>query len=659
MRADKYGPPSALACLLLVCWWAYQPGLSGGFLFDDYINLDALGRSGPVVDWPSLLRYLTSGSADPIGRPLSLLSFLMDARDWPADPEPFLRTNVLLHGLNGVLLYLLVLSLETAREPSKRTRHATALLATSCWLLHPLLVSTTLYVVQREAMLPATFTLAGLLGYIHGFSRYVRSQGNQGTLLMAGAIVLGSVLGALCKANGVLLPLLAWVLTATVLQTSRVGVLSPAAAHRLLRLQQLLLWLPSALLLCYLAQLLFQWAQIPDGRGWSIGQRLITQPRVLLHYLVLLLAPRSLSSGLYNDGYAVSMTLWNPTSTFPALLLVSALLVLATKKRHQHPRSSCAVLFFFAGHALESSVIPLELFFEHRNYVPSLLLFWPVSAAIVEWGRAPALRTFVAMALIATLSTITWQRSSLWGRPADLAAAWALRNPGSSRAQATWAASQVDAGRANAALMRLRPLWRQRPADLQLGLSTIDAACQAGDLREQDTDALAYTLRNTQVGAGLARQWLADKIMGGGTCIDEKIFWQWVAAAANTTTLRTTGSRMREANPLFGALELRRGDFDAALRYFNEAVRITGSPRDAVNYAGLLAAHGAYRQALAHLSTYEHTAIRNQRAAPGMPWLHSQVLARQAYWPRRVSALRTGIIDAMRTRTGQAPGALR
>src|SRR5688500_18346788 len=107
----RHWPWLGLALLLFSAWLAYRPGLAGGFLFDDFINLPALGAMGPVDDWPTFWRYLTSGTADPTGRPLALLSFLADARDWPADPAPFLRSNVLLHLLNGSLLFLLLRAL--------------------------------------------------------------------------------------------------------------------------------------------------------------------------------------------------------------------------------------------------------------------------------------------------------------------------------------------------------------------------------------------------------------------------------------------------------------------------------------------------------------------------------------------------------------------
>ena len=107
---------ACLAALLLIAGLCYLPGLNGGFLFDDFVNLDALGKRGPIDNAPAFWRYITSGTADPTGRPLALLSFLIDARDWPADPAPFLRTNLLLHLLNGVLLFALLRNHDNLRS---------------------------------------------------------------------------------------------------------------------------------------------------------------------------------------------------------------------------------------------------------------------------------------------------------------------------------------------------------------------------------------------------------------------------------------------------------------------------------------------------------------------------------------------------------------
>ena len=193
--------------LLGLTVYAYFPGLNGGFLFDAYINLPALGAQGPIDNWPAFWRYITSGTADPTGRPLTLLTFLLDAQDWPAPAFAFKRTALALHLLNGVLLYLLLVRLDTLlRDKPAWVHRLTAMCSASLWLLHPLLVSTTLYVIQREAMLPATCVLAGLLIWLHGRSKLGRGEIVQGTIWSAAGLAVFTVLGILAKANGALLP---------------------------------------------------------------------------------------------------------------------------------------------------------------------------------------------------------------------------------------------------------------------------------------------------------------------------------------------------------------------------------------------------------------------------------------------------------------------
>ena len=159
----------AIAALAI---WAYLPGLSGTFLFDDLANLPQLGATGPVDDWATFWRYVTSGTADPTGRPLALLSFLIDANDWPADSASFLRTNLILHLCNGALLFVLLRQLDRRLDGTSEQTNSAAALGAGFWLLHPLFVSTTLYIVQREAMLCSSFVFAGLISYAHGRTRY-------------------------------------------------------------------------------------------------------------------------------------------------------------------------------------------------------------------------------------------------------------------------------------------------------------------------------------------------------------------------------------------------------------------------------------------------------------------------------------------------------
>src|SRR5205814_2077249 len=120
----------------------------------------------------------------------------------------------------------------------------------------------------------------------------------------------------------------------------------------------------------------------------------------------------------------------------------------------------------FAAQLVESSFVPLELYFEHRNYLPALLLFWPLGLAIARWRRPRGIRLALAALLVLLFAFTTWQRAALWGHPERMALAWALKQPDSSRAQSVAAMAEAAAGRPEVALRRLARLWRERPYDL-------------------------------------------------------------------------------------------------------------------------------------------------------------------------------------------------
>lgn len=626
-----------LCALLVLAWLAYRPGLAGGFLFDDFVNLDALGKTGRVDDWPTFWRYLTSGSADPTGRPLSMLSFLLDARDWPADPWAFLRTNVLLHLGNGALLFALLRQLGRRLDGASPSTDAAALLGAGLWLLHPLFASTTLYIVQREAMLAATFSLLGLLAWGHGRALLARAP-RAGVAWMIGGIGVGTLLAMSCKANGALLPLLAWVLDATVYR--RDGE-TPLAK----RLRIALLVLPGLLLCGYVLSKLAQWSAPLDSRPWTIGQRVLTEPRVLLDYLRLLLVPRVLSNGVYNDGFAWSTGLLHPASTLPALLGVLALLAAGFALRARAPAVSAAVLFFFAGHLLESTTLPLELYFEHRNYLPAMLLGWPLARAVVRWQVPAAWRGALAAVLLALLAAITWQRAALWADQPRMAALWAATNPGSSRAIATQALFAMRAQRPELAMATLAEPWKRRPYDLQLALNYASAACMARALTPDDIAAVATALQHATEGDQLVYRWLGDALelaqAGGCPGLDIDTAERWTRAALANPRLASMPGRRQDLHSVLGRIALARGDAGAALREFRSALDAWPTPDAAAQQSALLASSGHPAEGLALLDHYAAIAPLRKRAGGwNMPRVHEWVLERQGYWRNEFAELR-------------------
>src|SRR5690606_19145661 len=136
--------------------------------------------------------------------------FLLDANDWPADPRPFKRTNLIVHLIVGFVLYSATQKLLQASGRTSEEATRIAALSAVLWLLNPFLVSTTLYVVQRMTQLATLFVLGGIWCYIHG-RRLLVSRPRHGYAWMSLGVPLFTVLAVLSKENGALLPLLALV----------------------------------------------------------------------------------------------------------------------------------------------------------------------------------------------------------------------------------------------------------------------------------------------------------------------------------------------------------------------------------------------------------------------------------------------------------------
>ncbi|MGL1834652.1 hypothetical protein ACKVEX_13735, partial [Rhodocyclaceae bacterium SMB388] len=195
--------------MFALAWLVYRPGLAGTFLFDDWSNLRLLGDFGQIDNLESLKLYLLSGFAGPTGRPVAMLSFLLDARDWPADPRPFKQTNVLIHLLNGLVLFALLRLLARALGKPPATAAWAAMFAAAIWLLHPLWISTTLYAVQRMTQLSALFMLLGMAFYVQTRLRHGPVANARLIAQSAAALGICGMLAVFSKENGALLaPLL-------------------------------------------------------------------------------------------------------------------------------------------------------------------------------------------------------------------------------------------------------------------------------------------------------------------------------------------------------------------------------------------------------------------------------------------------------------------
>ena len=90
--------------LVLITFFCYLPGVTGTFYYDD---IKPLSKLADVDNLQTAIHYVLTEASGPLGRPISMISFLFNANDWPENGVNFFYFNVVLHCLNGLCVFLL------------------------------------------------------------------------------------------------------------------------------------------------------------------------------------------------------------------------------------------------------------------------------------------------------------------------------------------------------------------------------------------------------------------------------------------------------------------------------------------------------------------------------------------------------------------------
>jgi tetratricopeptide (TPR) repeat protein len=316
---------------------------------------------------------------------------------------------------------------------------------TAIWLLHPLNLTTTLYVVQRMTSLSALFTVLGLALYVTGRTR--QQEGRGGFSFILGGIIGCGALALMAKENGALLPLYALVVEWSLF---RFAARDHFTRRSLIGLFVCLILIPACTLVGYTA-LHPEWLlSAYRNRSFLLSERLLTEARILWTYIRLLVAPSVQELALYHDDIPVSRGLMEPVSTLWAVIGLGMAATTAIALRARAPMVSLGILWFFAGHLMESSFIGLELMHEHRNYLPELGILMALLSAAFGIGQARNVSRFAATAVVtaacAALWIVTFVRAGQYGNEYARALYEVRHHPDSARAN-------YEAGRALAILL--------------------------------------------------------------------------------------------------------------------------------------------------------------------------------------------------------------
>ncbi len=465
--------------LTAICYW---PSLDGPFLFDDIPNLEPMGERGGLIAAEQYLEFIATPRSGPLGRPLSLASFTLNAKTWPADPRPFRITNLVIHLVNGFLIFLFARRVFSMSQ-HRLTAEKLALMCAAMWLLHPLLVSTTAYIVQRMTMLCALFSLAGLLCYMRGRDQ-LPTNPTRGWLWIIGGMSGFGLLALLSKESAILLPLYALTIEWTVY-----SAITTSPRHR-----NLLLAILIAPVLIFATVVVARWDSIASGfefRSFTLLERLMTQAVVVVDYLGQIVAPRLSGLGIIHDDFPVSTGLTSPFSTLISLLLIVLLAALAVAVRKKLPLVSLGVLWFLAGHSLEAGPFPLELYFEHRNYLPLLgPLIVAASLLLLVKHKVQRILLFGVALFILAESLITWQSATTWGSEARFMRTALIEHPDSLRAQQFYVNELIVSGQYSDALSAQEYLAGKLPGHTSTLLSILNLRCLLNTLTAQHVNEL-------------------------------------------------------------------------------------------------------------------------------------------------------------------------
>lgn len=353
----------------------YWPGLHGSFFFDDEPNILTVEEIRiEHLSFESIKLAFESGFSGPLGRPISQLSFALNYYFSGFDPFAFKLTNLVIHCLNGLLVYLIAVLLLAATRQKQRNEKTQLLAAivAAAWLLNPIQLTSVLYVVQRMASLSALFLLAAVWLHIKGRQQ---QQPNKTVYLLISWLVLWP-LSVLSKETGFLFA--GYILAYEV-------IVRRSQQHSIDLFARILLGTCIALGAGFIIYLL-----TTSGNQWLLGgyatrtftltERLLTEPRIIWNYLGLIAFPRLEAFSLHHDDIVVSTSLLRPWTTLPAILGIAVLLLSAWRARTSQPLIAFGIAWFLLGHSIESTFISLELAHEHRNYVPAFgILLLPVT----------------------------------------------------------------------------------------------------------------------------------------------------------------------------------------------------------------------------------------------------------------------------------------
>jgi tetratricopeptide (TPR) repeat protein len=408
------------------------------FYLDDFNNISD-NRAIQITEL-SFENLVYAGTRSPLPRrPIANISFALNYYLGGSEVFGYHLVNMTIHIIAGLVLFLFFrLTLKTpALELRYRYSEFIAFWAVILWFAHPIQTQSVTYIVQRMNSMAAMF-------YVLAFWFYVKARFSikwKSSVCYYAGTAFSWLLAMGCKEIAATLPFLLFLYEWIFFQKGDIAWLKRKAPY--------LMGLIIILLLAVIFYLGSEpWNNILQGYGvrrFSLMERVLTQFRVMFFYISLLLLPLPGRLGLEHD-FVHSTTLFQPITTMISLCGVTVLVIYAFMRGKRQPLLSFSILWFFGNLVIESSVIPLEMIFEHRVYLPSMFFFLPVCAMVLQPEEVKRISVFFLVCCFVFFGSITFARNNDWKDPVGFWLKNINNSPGNARAHANLGAFYLRQG---------------------------------------------------------------------------------------------------------------------------------------------------------------------------------------------------------------------
>src|SRR6056297_1268995 len=452
----------AILCLAGVI--VYANTFHAPFVYDDinYITKNDPNVHMTELSWEELQTAALDGK--PRNRPLANVSFALNYYFGKENPFGYHVVNLIVHLATGLLLFFLIrmtLSLTASLKPGEKVKPLTqdikadwmAFLAVLIWLVHPVQTNAVTYMVQRMTSLAAFFYILSMVLYIKGRLAIQKNRGIKGAGYLC-ACVLTGVCAVFTKQNAGMLPVFILLYEWFFFQDLR-----PVRSKRLLFGGILVVFVFGVIGYIYLGGQPFdRILSAYERRDFTLAQRVLTEWRVIAYYAGLIVFPQA-GRLLLDHSYPLSDALVAPLTTLTSAGMILVILVLALYSAKKHRLISFCLLWFLGNLVIESSIIGIELIYEHRLYLPSMMLCLMAVWLLSRLVQKKWLFVSIVVAVALVFSFWTCQRNQIWASDVTFWKDVAQKSPQKARPLQNLAYSLQQKGRHAEAITHYQVPW--------------------------------------------------------------------------------------------------------------------------------------------------------------------------------------------------------